>query len=90
MDDEQVKTLDLEEMRSYLLIGIDKDGEHVTAASQNLSLPEMGMLLGRAKIDLDIQVAAMGAYNAMQAQRQKAQAQIMTVPPGSGYGGRES
>lgn len=82
-DQPEAKTLNLEEMRSYLLIGIDKDGEFVTAAPPDLSLPEMGMLLGRAQTDLNIQCAGLGAFQAMQ--RMKAQQIIQH--PGRGPGG---
>lgn len=78
------QTLDLEELQAYLVIGIRKDGSSVTASSQGLTLPDMGMLLGRANTDLALHVAGAGAFDAM-TKMQQAQGKI-AMPTGAQTG----
>jgi len=66
----EARTLDLDDLQAYLVIGIQKDGTSVTASSQGLTLPDMGMLLGRANTDLALHVAGAGAFDAMQKMKQ--------------------
>lgn len=73
----EARTLDLEDLQAYLVIGIQKDGTSVTASSQGLTLPDMGMLLGRAYTDLALHVAGAGAFDAMQ-EMQQARGSIIT------------
>jgi hypothetical protein len=50
------KMLNLDELKQYIVLGLDKDGNHVTAQSQNMTLQDFAGHLARAQVSVDIQV----------------------------------
>jgi hypothetical protein len=74
---DEAKSVNLEDLSMYLVIGIDREtGQSIMAASQGMTLPDMGMLLGRANVDLDMHVAAAGSLDAAR-HAQAGQSQIL-------------
>ena len=66
--------VELEDLATFLVVGIHKDThEPVVAASPNMTLPDMGMLLGRLFADFMMNTAGAGAFNAIQTARQQSQ-----------------
>lgn len=76
---QEPQALNIDDLQMYVVIGMDKNGKHVIASSQALTLPDMGMLLGRANTDLALHVAGAGAFDAM-TKMQQAKGQIATHP----------
>jgi len=62
----EAQELNLDDLQKYIIIGVTKDdGEVVIAASPQLTLPDMGMLLGRANTDLAMHVSRAGAFDGL-------------------------
>lgn len=64
------KTVNLEDLENYIVVGVSKDGgTPIVAVSPNLTLPDMGMLVGRLVADLLIQTSGAGTFSAYQTMR---------------------
>lgn len=80
---QEPQSLNIDDLQMYVVIGVDKDGKPITASSQGLTLPDMGMLLGRALTDLMLHVSGAGSFDAMhkfQAAVQKARQGGIVTP----------
>ena len=66
--------VELDDLATYLVVGVHRDTHEVVAASSpSMTLPDMGMLLGRLITDLMVNVAGAGAFDAIRAARQQSQ-----------------
>jgi len=58
------RTLNLDELVQYFVMGVDKEGKHVTAQSPNLSVQDMAAMLARANVAVQLQtvMSALAMY----------------------------
>lgn len=74
----EAKSLNVEDLSSYVIVGISRDtGEAIVAASQGLTLPDMGMLIGRLVADLALHITRAGVYEVV-ANSQRTPGNIIT------------
>ena len=76
----EAQVVDLDNLSGYLVVGLNKEtGEPIVASSPGLTIPDMGMLVGRLVADMLVHISGAGAYNAIQAARaQKTGSSIVT------------
>ena len=73
-------TLNVEDMASYVLVGITKDGRHARAVSAGMTLEELSDHIGRLKLMLQIESVQAGMHNFAQAREAAARAQRVIRP----------
>ena len=85
MDDKQdTGTLELDELEYYIVIGVEKEGrKSVTVASPNITLPDMGAMLGRLQANYQLQLTQAALHQYQEFLRKKAHTSqiIKGVPP---------
>lgn len=59
------KSLNLDELAMYVVMGTTADGKYVTAQSPNVTMQDMAGMLARLQVNLHIQAAEVGCSNAM-------------------------
>ena len=59
------KMVNLDELKQWVVIGVDADGEPVIGQSPKVTVQDMASMLARVQVNLQIQAAEIGYANAV-------------------------